>query len=146
MQYKHYKLHWLCVTSIAMWQAIEAEGKRGIKSWKYIKGMEGGGAHCILVRPYFPFQLFPYNIPCHKGKAFTPLNLIQMNKCLWKIEKKHMLSLHRTVDRIFLTQTQKLQLHLLMKHGCIYEVINKLLIDLSIYIEYFKIKDQDITS
>lgn len=60
--------------------------------------------------------------------------------------KKHMLSLHRTVDRIFLTQTQKLQPHMLMKHGCIYEVINKLLIDLSIYIEYFKIKDQDITS
>lgn len=60
--------------------------------------------------------------------------------------KKHMLSLHRTVDRIFLTQTQKLQLHLLMKHGCIYEVINKLLIDLSIYIGYFRIKDQDITS
>ena len=57
-----------------------------------------------------------------------------------------MLSLHRTVDRIFLTQTQKLQPHMLMKHGCIYEVINKLLIDLSIYIEYFKIKDQDITS
>ena len=57
-----------------------------------------------------------------------------------------MLSLHRTVDRIFLTQTQKLQLHLLMKHGCIYEVINKLLIDLSIYIGYFRIKDQDITS
>ena len=57
-----------------------------------------------------------------------------------------MLSLHKTVDRIFLTQRQKLELHIHKKHDCIYGISNKLLIDLSIYIGYFKIKDQDITS
>jgi len=89
VQYKHNKLHRLCVTSIAVWQAIEAEGKRGIKSWKYIKVWREVEPIASLFAHIFHSSLspFPYNIPCHRGKAFTPFNLIQMKKCLWKIEK-----------------------------------------------------------
>lgn len=110
------------------------------------KGYGGRRSPLHPCSPIFSIPAFPlqYSLPqrqsIHSSQFNTNEQMFMENR------KKHMLSLHRTVDRIFLTQTQKLQLHLLMKHGCIYEVINKLLIDLSIYIGYFRIKDQDITS
>ena len=129
MQYKHYKIHWLCVTSIAVWQAIEAERKRGIKSWKYIKGMEGGGARCILVLPYFPFQPFPYNYCLPQRQRIHSFQFNTNAKMFMENTKKHMLLHHRTINTIFLTQARRLELHMHAHETWLYLWDNKYIAD-----------------
>lgn len=62
--------------------------------------------------------------------------------------KKHMLLHHRTINTIFLTQARRLELHMHAHETWLYLWDNKYIADWfkHIYIAYFKIKDQDITS
>lgn len=110
------------------------------------KGYGGRRSPLHPCSPIFFIQAFPLQYCLPQRQSIHSFQFITNEKMFMEYRKKHMVLLHRTVDRIFLTQTQKLELHMLMKHGCIYGIANKLLIDLSIYIGYFKIKDQDITS
>ena len=110
------------------------------------KGYGGRRSPLHPCSPIFSIPAFPLQCRQPQRQSIHSFQLDTNAKMFMENTKKHLLLHHRTINRIFLTQTQKLQLHMLMKHGCIYEVINKLLIDLSIYIGYFKIKDQDITS
>lgn len=70
----------------------------------------------IFSIPTFPIQYcLPQRQSIHSFQINTNAKLFMENT------KKHMLPHHRTVNRIFLTLTQKLELHMYMKHGYLWD-------------------------
>lgn len=96
------------------------------------KGYGGRRSPLHPCSPIFSIPAFPLKYSLLQRQSIHPFQFNTNEKMFMENRKKHMLSLHRTVDRIFLTPTQKSELHMHAYETWLYLwVINKLLIDLT---------------